>query len=174
MAITEKDLQRFGPAAQTQIRRELARREAEQKANAQTVQLTILQGEKERLEQEREAARHLWLENDILQQSNAVIRKMVVDLEQELDLVKRESAALREQTSRQEQQIAAWTTERTAVNARMRQLEEDQTKTLDKLQQSLAECTSARNVIAGYEKKNECGECQYLVFKSHILFLPQR
>ena len=29
MAFTEKDLQRFGPAAQEQIRRELARREAE-------------------------------------------------------------------------------------------------------------------------------------------------
>lgn len=32
MAFTEKDLQRFGPAAQAQIRCELARREAEQKA----------------------------------------------------------------------------------------------------------------------------------------------
>ena len=32
MAFTEKDLRRFGPAAQAQIRRELARREAEQKA----------------------------------------------------------------------------------------------------------------------------------------------
>ncbi len=33
MALTEKDLQRFGPAAQAQIRRELARREAEKKAH---------------------------------------------------------------------------------------------------------------------------------------------
>ena len=157
LAVADNDLKHLHEVLQQerhlQCQTADALREAEQKANAQTVQLTILQGEKERLEQEREAARHLWLENDILQQSNAVIRKMVVDLEQELDLVKRESAALREQTSRQEQQIAAWTTERTAVNARMRQLEEDQTKTLDKLQQSLAECTSARNVIAGYEKK---------------------
>ena len=33
MALTEKDLQRFGPAAQAQIRRELVRREAEKKAH---------------------------------------------------------------------------------------------------------------------------------------------